>query len=121
MTRNSDRLRNQLVAAMRKHLHTGARPAVPEAGQTLWQIFASLSAKRTYHASGPNPIAYAEIEAYARLHRWPLRPHHVEMIRALDQAWLDHAYAQMDSGDGKPPRRASGQAINAAAFDAVFG
>jgi hypothetical protein len=70
--------------------------------------------------AGPNPISATEIDAYARLRRLPLSEAHLSIIRALDDAWLAHAYAKQ--GDGKDaPRRSSGQKITAAAFDAVFG
>jgi len=113
-----ERLQEQLVAVLKARL-TGGDAALPEAGAVFWKIFADLSATRTYHAAGANPISHAEIEAYARLHRWPLEPRHVAIIRALDDAWLD--YARQSIGGQQQPRRSSGQAINPAAFDAVFG
>lgn len=118
-----ERLQKQLVAVLNAHLAVGKVPAVPEAGRDLWRIFIALSGGRTYHFAGPNPIALGEIDAYARLHRWPLQPHHVGVIAALDAAWLEHAYAKRDkSPDGvKTLPRHSGQAVNPAAFDAVFG
>ncbi len=113
-----------LAAALRRHL-AGGKPVVPEAGVLLWNLFMEISASRTYHAAGPNPISHAEIEAYARLHRWPLAPHHTAVIRALDDAWLEHAYRKMESGkDGKTfdgRRYANAQPLTAAGFDAVFG
>ena len=97
---------------------------MPEAGLLLWNLFMQISASRTYHAAGPNPISHGEIEAYARLHRWPLRPHHIAIIRALDDAWLEHAYRQMqgDAGDRRPiaSRYAKAQPLTADAFDVVF-
>lgn len=120
-------LEKTLSDALRQHL-AGGKPVVPEAGVLLWNLFMEISASRTYHAAGPNPISYAEIEAYARLHRWPLAPHHVASIRALDDAWLEHAYRKQDAAlatpDGKSfdaRRYANAQPLTAASFDAVFG
>lgn len=122
MSAATERLSKQLCEAMRQHLSGGGSPVLPEAGKLLWGLFAEISATRTYHARGPNPISHAEIESYARLHRWPLEPHHVEIIRDLDAAWLDHAYATVKAGsDGKAAQRKSSQAITPALFDAVFG
>ena len=116
------RLSQQLVAALRKNLAGLTRSPVPEAGRLLWGIFADLCAARTYHAGGPNPISHAEIEAYARLQRWSLEPHHVEIIRDLDTAWLDHAHKSIETGiDGTSSPRRSSQAISPAIFDAMFG
>lgn len=47
---------------------------------------------------------------------WPLSPHHVDQLRAIDQAWLSHI------DKGRPERAAAkAQPINPTAFDAVFG
>lgn len=102
----------QLVDTLKAHLAGDKRP-VPEAGIPLWNAFCELSATRTYGFSGPNPIPWTEIEAWSTLMRWPLEPHHVRAIRALDLAWLEHARAK-----GAPP--AAPQAISTAAFDAAF-
>lgn len=118
-----DRLTNQLVAALRQNLATRKPVALPEAGRLLWRIFGELSAARTYNQAGPNPISHQEIVGYTHICRWPLQPHHVAVLRAMDEAYLEHAY----SGKGKAPDGmktlplSSGQAVNPAAFDAVFG
>jgi hypothetical protein len=116
---------NQLSEALRRNL-AGAKPVVPESGVLLWNLFMETSASRTYHAAGPNPIAYAEIEAFARLHRWPLQPHHVAIIRSMDDAWLAHAYRNTQGGDQAGEtfdgrRAAKAPTLTAAGFDAVFG
>lgn len=114
------RLERSLVEAV-----TAAKPVVPEAGVLLWNLFMEISASRTYNAVGPNAISYAEIVAYADICRWPLQPHHVAIIRAMDDAWLAHAYRKMqgrqqaaDSFDGH--RAAKAPPLTAAGFDAVF-
>jgi hypothetical protein len=104
---------------MKRHLATGRPVPVPEAGRLLWSIFVGLSATRTYHMAGPNPISHAEIAAYTRVHRWPLSDSHLSIIRALDDAWLEHAYAKQGGKDR--PVRSSGQKVTPASFDAVFG
>jgi hypothetical protein len=116
----AERLQRQLVAAMKRHLATGRPTMVPEAGRLLWSIFSDLSATRTYNMAGPNPISAMEIAGYECLHRWPLGERHLSIIRALDDAWLAHAYAKQSDGKDMP-RRSTGQKITAAAFDAVFG
>jgi hypothetical protein len=113
------RVQRQLVEAMRRHLATGRAVMVPEAGRLLWHWFVALSATRTYHMAGPNPISHGEIAAYMRLYRWPLSDSHLSIIRALDDAWLEHAYAKQAGKER--PARSSGQKVTPAAFDAVFG
>lgn len=123
MTQAANRLQNQLVAALQTTLRTGKPVHLPEAGRLLWQIFGELSSTRTYHMAGPNPIAYSEIVAWQRLFDWKLERHHLDLILAMDRAFLEHASARREKApDGVkalPP--SSGQAVNAAAFDAVFG
>lgn len=120
------KLETVLAAALRRHL-AGGKPVVPEAGVLLWNLFMEIGAGRTYHAAGPNPISHAEIEAHARLNRWPLQPRHIAIIRALDEAWLEYAYRQklpVGSGDGRTfdsRRYAHAQTLTAQGFDAVFG
>ena len=84
------RLQRQLVAALRAKMNGEAAP-VPEAGKLLLAMFRELSEARTYSASGPNPIQWTEIEAWARLRRWPLSQQHLDIIRAMDLAWLEEA------------------------------
>lgn len=108
-------LQNLLVAAV-----TASKPRVAESVRLLWRIFVELSATRTYHMAGPNPIAYAEIEAYCRLNCWSLERRHVQILRAMDDAWLKHAYTKIGKDNGSELPAGSCQPISAGAFDAVF-
>lgn len=125
------RLTRQLAAALERSLAGGA-PVIPEAGRLLWSMFAELSAARGHHLAGPNAISHADIAAWATLNRWPLAPHHVAVIRALDAAWMRRVHAQPQNGAGRggdggkapaifEPRWRSSQPVTAAIFDAVFG
>ena len=112
-------LQSLLVKALKSYLTAGKMPHVPEAGILLWNIFMKLAATRTYHMAGPNPISYTEIAAFCNLTGQPLQPNHVEIIRALDDAWLEYSYSKINSGD-KGKNVPSGE-LTAEAFDAVFG
>lgn len=115
-------LERQLCAAVRASLEgaEGARP--PEAGTLLWNAFQRLSARRSYHMAGPNPISFSEVEAYCRLMRLPLEPRHVSVIMAMDQAWLDHAHSRAKPPEGlKASPHISQRQISAALFDAMTG
>ena len=92
-------LSRHLCAAVTSTLR-GEKIRPPEAGLLLWNAFQGLSATRTYHPAGPNPIQPGEIVAWCQLHRLPLAPHHVDILLAMDQAWLDHAYAKVTAPDG---------------------
>lgn len=107
------RLKRQLAAA------AGAtKPRVPEAGRLAWGWFVALGNARTYHAAGPNPIGLADIEAFARLHRLPIEPRHVELIQAMDDAWIEKTLART----GKPSALTFKNAppITAEIFDRLF-
>ncbi len=106
----------------------GGKVSVPEPGKLAWQMFCDLTGTRSYAFGGPNPIGHAEIEAYARLHRWPLRPHHIALIRAMDDAWMVHIYRKQEAtkaGKGKTTfdgrSAAKAHPVTASSFDAVFG
>lgn len=116
-----NRLKKQLCAAVMAAL-TGRKVRPPEAGLELWNAFQRLSATRTYHPAGPNPIQPSEIAAWCQLMRMPLEPRHVDIITAMDAAWLDQAYARdraaPDGVKTLPP--VSQVPLTAALFDAVL-
>lgn len=113
-----DRLTDQLVDAVKSRLVGDRHPPLPEAGTDLWNIFCDLCASRTYHASGPNPIAFGEMQAWAQMHRWPLERRHVEVIRAMDRAWIEANAARQARG-GKTIEPVGGT-LTPDFFDAVF-
>lgn len=113
---------HRLVESYERHLRTGKPPYdMPEGGLELWNIFMQIGATRTQGAHGPQALAYQEIEAWSRLHRWPLLPQHLSTIRALDEAWLRHQYAKLGGTVQPVAARRHAQPVNSAAFDAVFG
>jgi hypothetical protein len=91
-----DRLRRQLVEALEAQLR-GRRAEIPEAGRLLWSAFVELDGTR----AETNPIAFAEIEAWARLKRLPLAPHHVDILRAMDAVLLAHVMAEERKAAGR--------------------
>jgi len=97
-----------LCAALKRHLD-GKSGRPPAGAEIIWNAFARLSSRRGMGFSGPNPITFTEIEAFARLERLPLEPHHVRVIEAMDRTWLDHAA-------GPKPK----PGISAAAFDGML-
>lgn len=89
-----DRLREQLVTALQESLRRKRAVALPEAGRLLWAAFHELDATRSFGESGLQPITFAEIDAWCRLTRTPLEPHHVAIIRAMDVALVGHVVAE---------------------------
>lgn len=116
-------LQKRLCAALKAQL-SGDRLSLPEGSAPLWRTFTALSASRSYNQFGPNAISYAEIAAYTVLMRLPLAPHHVEILRAMDATWLEHAYGKKGDraldGMKTVPHR-SAQPLTGAMFDAMFG
>ncbi|MFS8124204.1 hypothetical protein QD336_17430 [Rhizobium sp. BR 250] len=89
----------------------------------MWKWFIDLNRTRTFHMAGPNPISFAEIDAYARVSGWPISERHVAIITAMDGAFLSH-HAQQSSKkpDGVkmlPP--VSKVPLSAGLLDAMFG
>ncbi|WDR07294.1 hypothetical protein PSQ90_07710 [Devosia rhodophyticola] len=118
------RLERQLCETLGKYLSKPkARSDVPEAGRLAWKWFTDLCRTRTMHSNGPNPISYAEINAYARLYRWPLEPRHIDLILALDRVWLDHANEEQRAAmasDNPSRSKKTDPELTLEAFDAVF-
>lgn len=66
----------------------------------VWEWFLELHAARSGSGFGPNPIGYADIDAWARLSRRRLAAWEVAAIRAMDQAYLEvqgAAHAEKDA------------------------
>lgn len=114
------RLERLLCEALKAEL-AGRKHRRPDAGTGLRQVFIQLSAARSYHAHGPNPISFPEIEAYCRLMRLPLRPEHVGIIQSLDRVWMADFYHRRDGGDRKAAPPVASAPINRDMFDAMFG
>lgn len=116
------RMQKNLCATLNAIL-TGSRSAIPEGGQPLLAMFFQLSEARSWHGNGPNPLSFSEIEAWMRLTGTPLRPHHVETIRALDATWMLSFYRRT----GKAPEGTktlppmSAHPLTAALFDVAAG
>jgi hypothetical protein len=110
-------LKRQLVDKVRG----GAQ--VPVGGDLLWRWFMDLTSSRTYHMSGPNPISYTEIAAYARATCWPIEPRHIAILRAMDRVYLELAHqraaAAPDGVKVLPP--VSATPLSAGMLDAMFG
>lgn len=121
----SSNLRDLLCAELKRQLdaRSPVAPRIPAGGDLLWRWFMDLHRSRTLHAAGPNPIAYAEIVAYAALMRWPIEPRHVMILRAMDQTYLEASMKpQAAAPEGVktlPP--ISSAPVTAGLVDAMFG
>jgi hypothetical protein len=117
-----NKLQHRLCATLRAQL-AGQKPRLPEGSAPFWRVFQALSGARSYHQFGPNPISFTEIAAYAALMHMPLAPHHVEILRAMDAVWLEHAYAGAGNKAPDGMKTIAGRAaqpLTAAMFDAMF-
>lgn len=61
--------------------------AKPKGGDHLLSWFYQLSDTRSYSDGMPQPITFTEIEAWSRLSRTRLKPHHIEALTMLDAAY----------------------------------
>lgn len=116
------RLERQLCEVVRLQCR-GRRSRIPEAGRDLVEAFGRLAEARSWHANGPNPISFAEIESWCRLMRVPLQPVHITILRAMDAVWIEEFYKKREAApEGQktlPPM--SQHPINAALLDAMLG
>lgn len=116
------RLQSQLVSALQENLRRREdRPQIPEAGRLLWAAFLELDATRSFSATGPSPITYAEIESWARINRYPLAPHHVAILRAMDAALIRQFAEEVKRQQSNKRQGAKSRAaLTPAFFDARF-
>lgn len=118
-----NRQHRQIVATLQKQL-AGAKVRLPPEASILWDAFSDLSQARTWHGHGANPISYPDIEAYCRIMRLPLEPHHVKTLMAMDRVWLAHVSAQMVRGGKDGVKRlapASKHKLTPQLMDALLG
>lgn len=112
-----------MVAALKDQLATGQRAAIPAGGDLLWQWFKDLSSTRTAHAAGANPIAFTEIRAYFRLRGIDPSQRHLDILLAMDAAFLAHVHhASQPLPEGVkalPP--ISKRPLSAGLFDSMLG
>ena len=114
-------LKRHLCEALRRQL-AGSKGHPPSGSAILWNAFMALSRARTAGPVGPNAIAYSEIAAWSQLTRTPLKPHHVEILTAMDEVWMGHVYDRERAPEGVktlPPR--SKHALTPAMFDLAVG
>ncbi len=116
-------LSDRLCEALKWQLANPGRtdgPEIPWAGKRIWSIFLDLNATRGSNGWGPNPISYSEIEAWSRLHREPVRQHELDILRAMDAAYLEYATQHASKGQQTPFQPSSSRPMSPALFDAVF-
>lgn len=64
-------------------------PPFPESGGYLWEWFWDLSAGRRGSPGSADPLTWAEMDAWARLRRLRPAPFEIDILRALDRAFLN--------------------------------
>jgi hypothetical protein len=64
-------------------------PPIPSTLKPLWWTFLALHGARSGNGMGINPISFTEIDAWCRLSRVTLDPWEVDVIRLLDNAYLE--------------------------------
>jgi hypothetical protein len=112
---------SRMADTVRLFLVDGKAPAIPAGGELLWTWFCDLNSGRTFHAHGPNPIGWGELQAYAALTRWPIARRHIVVLQAMDRAYLEFDRAErMPGAQGKVAAR-SGRPMSPALFDTIFG
>lgn len=90
--------RAHLEAASRQMGHTAPDlegPPCPDALLPIWHLFLGLSAQRTLHAAGPNPLTWPELDAYCRLSGDDWSSFELTAILALDRVFLAAQAAAM--------------------------
>jgi len=65
-----------------------AGPEFPEACAYVWTWFCELAVARRFDDGMPQPIGHAELQAWAQFTRRMPNAWEVDLLRALDLAWL---------------------------------
>ena len=70
----------------------------PYEGIYIWDCFTDLHRKRSYNASGPNPISFEGLQAYQRTYGLRLRPWESSLIMQIDDVYLEESYKKSGNG-----------------------
>jgi hypothetical protein len=81
-----------LEAAKRQGASVEEAPDMPSELVYLWNHFRDLHRARSANGFGPNPIAWAEIDAYNRLAALDLGAWEIDAIRLMDDLFLMASY-----------------------------
>lgn len=120
-----DWLSERLVCILRwqmDHPYAGAMeepdaPEMPTAGSRICRIFNDLNRTRG-GGMGPAPITWQEIDAWSRARGEPVRSFELDIIRALDAAWLE-VVVEMQKNPDRPKVRS--EKMTPERFDRMFG
>lgn len=76
------------IAKKLKHTTRTPAPEVPIEGDEILGVFTELSRSRGNSQNGPLPITFLEIKAYCDLYDLELEPVELNILQALDEAWM---------------------------------
>lgn len=65
-----------------------AGPGLPPELAYIWAWFLEMHGARTWTESGPNPLTFAEIAAWASLTHTRIASWEVAVLRSVDLAWI---------------------------------
>ncbi|MBY0431698.1 MAG: hypothetical protein K2Q10_10910 [Rhodospirillales bacterium] len=71
-------------------------PDLPPQVEHLWSWYAELESGRGGSGFGPQPLSYADIDAWARLMSVRPSPWEVLALRRIDILWLDIIARQLE-------------------------
>lgn len=66
-------------------------PAFPKEVAYLWTIYHRLRRRISAGFAGPNPVGWQDLDAFVRQTGFPLAPWEVEIVEAIDDAFLNPA------------------------------
>lgn len=78
----------QVKKTLNKNPEGLAGPPFPERYAHVWDMFLDLHNGRSYSASGPNPLSWADIKAWNDLMDINLTESEVRTLKSLDNTWL---------------------------------
>lgn len=77
-------------------------PDPPELLNWIWTSFLELHATRQAGTNGPLSITFLELKAWSELYGYDLQPWELDIIRRLDDAWLEEV--NKDHGNSRGTR-----------------
>jgi hypothetical protein len=64
-------------------------PEFPKELGYLWRVYQRIRRRMSSGFAGPNPIGWIDIDAFVRQTKFPLAPWEIELLEAIDDAYLE--------------------------------
>jgi hypothetical protein len=87
----------------------GPEPEIPDVVSHVWNWFWVVNNRRQYSPNGPQPLTFSEIDSWVRRMDLDARPEEIEMLVAMDDAFITASYRELRDDRARQQSRQQGK------------